>query len=107
MARCPCCHEVTGRASAVSRRSVMTVTVEVREDEDLTQALDRFTQLVQHEYRRPWTKRRFGYFEKPSALRRKARKMRKLQAQTAGHLGLRINLEPQWRRTGPTNAAGR
>ena len=85
----------------------MPMRVEVREGEDLTQALDRFTQLVQREYQRPWTKRRFGYFEQPSALRRKQRKMRKLQAQTAGRLGLHIHLDAQWRRTGPTNAAGR
>ena len=85
----------------------MPMRIEVREGEDLTQALDRFTQLVQREYQRPWTKRRFGYFEQPSALRRKQRKMRKLQAHTAGRLGLRIALDAQWRRTGLTNAAGR
>ena len=79
-AAAPWWHQVTDRASAVFRRLCMTVRIEVHEGEDLIQALDRFTQLVQREHRRPWTKRRFGYFEKPSALRRKRRKMRTLRA---------------------------
>ena len=85
----------------------MTITVEVRAGEDLRQALARFTQVADREFRRPWTKRRYGYYETPSALGRKRRKMRKLQAQTGGGLMLRIDLATQFRRTGPTNAAGR
>ena len=85
----------------------MTITVTVRDGEELTQVLARFTQVLDREVRRPWTKRRYGYYEKPSVLRRKQRKMRKLQAQTGGGLMLRIGVEAQFRRTGPTNAAGR
>ena len=85
----------------------MTITVEVRDGEDLTQALNRFRQLVHREYGRSWTKRRFGYYEKPSALRRKQQKMQKLRQRTTANLWLRIDIEAQFRRTGPTNAAGR
>lgn len=82
------------------------VRVEIRDGEDFEHALDRFQQLVQSEFERPWTKRRYGYYEKPSALRRKQEKMRWLRAGRSGHLWLRIALQAQFQRTGPTNAAG-
>lgn len=84
----------------------MSLRVEPQIGEDLADTLDRFSQLVQHEYERPWTKRRYGYYEPPSALRRKRAKMRRLQGRTGG-LWLRIDIATQLRRTGPTNAAGR
>ena len=84
----------------------MSLRVEPRITEDFADTLDRFSQLVQREYERPWYKRRYGYYESPSALRRKRSKMRKLR-RGSGSLRLHIDIETQLRRTGPTNAAGR
>jgi hypothetical protein len=85
----------------------MSVRIEPRGDETPARMIDHFMQHVRREYGRPWTKRRFGYYEKPSVLRRKRAKMRRLRARGAGNLFLRIDLDAQFRRTGPTNAAGR
>ncbi|HEY0602102.1 MAG TPA: hypothetical protein VGD58_04280 [Herpetosiphonaceae bacterium] len=85
----------------------MSLRVEARIGEDFTDTLDRFSHLVQHEYERPWTKRRYGYYEPPSALRRKRAKMRRLRSGSTGNLWLHIDIADQLRRTGPTNAAGR
>lgn len=48
--------------------------VTVEEGESIDRALMRLRHLQSYEYKR-WTKKRYGYFEKPSALRRKKRKM--------------------------------
>ena len=85
----------------------MSLRIEARADEDFLAMVERFNQRVRYEYHRPWTKRRYGYYEKPSVLRRKRAKMRKLQTRGTGKLYLSIDLEAQFRRTGPTNAAGR
>jgi hypothetical protein len=85
----------------------MSLRSELCADEDFSAMVDRFKQRVRDEYQRPWTKRRYGYYEKPSALRRKRAKMRTLQSRGPGRLYLCIDLETQLRRTGPTNAAGR
>jgi hypothetical protein len=85
----------------------MSLRVEPRDDETPAQTIERFTQHVRREQGRPWTKRRFGYYEKPSVLRRKRAKMRRLRARGSGNLYLQIDLDAQFRRTGPTNAAGR
>jgi ribosomal protein S21 len=85
----------------------MTVKVVVRDGEPITQALVRFRHSVRQALGRPWTKRRFGYFEKPSSLRRKRDRMRRRQLQAAGTLKLHLGLAEQFRRTGPTNALGR
>jgi ribosomal protein S21 len=85
----------------------MSVKVVIGDGEELFKALRRFRELVRKAYGRPWTKRRFGYFEKPSALRRKRRRMAWRQQQTGGGLKLCIALPAQWHRTGPSNALGR
>lgn len=86
----------------------MSLRVEARIGEDFADTLDRFSHLVQREYGRPWSKRRYGYYEPPSALRRKQAKMRWLRLRLrSSNLWLRIDLADQLRRTGPTNAAGR
>lgn len=84
----------------------MSLRVEAHIGEDFADTLDRFSQRVQREYERPWTKRRYGYYEPPSALRRKRSKMRRLRCRSSGGLRLRIDIATQLRRTGPTNAAG-
>jgi ribosomal protein S21 len=75
----------------------MSISITVREGEDLEQVLQRFRVLVHKERSRPWDERRFGYHEKPSAIRRKQR---------CGERS-RIGLGAQWARTGPRNAVGR
>lgn len=92
---------------------MMTTKVEVREDESIESALRRFRQLVRRELGRPWYKRRYGYYEKPSELRRKRKKMARLRKQVTwrgpdpGNLLLRIGLTELHARTGPKNAAGK
>ncbi len=100
-------HQRASNVRLKSRTQPMSPRIEARADEDVSEMVARFNQRVRHEYQRPWTKRRYGYYEKPSALRRKRTKMRKLQTRGAGRLYLSIDLETQFRRTGPTNAAGR
>ncbi len=85
----------------------MPARVVVAEGEALSKALRRFSQLVRKIYGRPWTKRRFGYFEKPSILGRKRKRMDWRQRQAGGGLKLHIGLPEQFRRTGPSNALGR
>jgi ribosomal protein S21 len=85
----------------------MSAKVIVAEGEDLSKALRRFNQLMRKIYGRPWTKRRFGYFEKPSILRRKRKRMAWRQRQAGGGLKLHIGLPEQFQRTGPSNALGR
>lgn len=97
----------TGVVPAAAWHFHMSLRVEARTEEDFADTLDRFSQLVQREYERPWTKRRYGYYEPPSALRRKRSKMRWLRCRGTGNLWLRIDIEDQLRRTGPINAAGR
>lgn len=57
-------------------------------------------------YRRVWYKRRFGYYEKPSILRRK-RKRASYMGMGLQIYRLYIDLTAQFRRTGPGHAAGR
>jgi ribosomal protein S21 len=85
----------------------MSIKVEVRDDESIDEALRRFNELVRREFQRPWYKRRYGYYEKPSELRRKRKKMAWLRSSSRGHLLLRIGLKELHSRTGPQNAAGR
>jgi ribosomal protein S21 len=81
--------------------------VRVREGEGIESIVRRFRMAVQQEYGRRWYKKRIGYYEKPSELRRKRKKMAKIQSQCGGTLWLRIGQEDLFRRTGPMNAAGR
>jgi ribosomal protein S21 len=85
----------------------MSIKVEVRDDESIDSALRRFNELVQGEVSRTWCKRRYGYYEKPSELRRKRKKMAWLRSGSQGNLLLRIGLKELYSRTGPKNAAGR
>ena len=98
------CHS-RDRHPAVTWHIHMSLRVEARITEDFAVTLDRFSQLVQREYERPWYKRRYGSYEPPSVLRRKHSKMRELRLRS-NDLKLRIDSAAQLRRTRPTNAAG-
>jgi ribosomal protein S21 len=53
----------------------MGVYVKVDKDGDIESALTEFKRRMSREYRRSWNKRRYGWYESPSALRSKRRKM--------------------------------
>lgn len=82
----------------------MAVKVVVRDGEPIDEGLRRFNRMVWANYRRRWSKRRYGYYEKPSALRRNQAKMNWRQRQAGGGLSLRVGLAELLSRTGPTNA---
>lgn len=88
--------------------------VTVEEGESIDKALMHLRHLQNYEYKR-WTKKRYGYFEKPSALRRKKRKMAEIwQIKFGPHAGasrqkrlhLFVGLAKLFSRSGPTNQAG-
>jgi ribosomal protein S21 len=101
----PRCHTVTGSASTVTSMLPM-VQVRRRDGEDFDDFLFRFEKTLDRETGRPWNKRRYGYYESPSLLRRKKRKLRHIRLAISGNVWLRLDLAAQWQRTGPTNAAG-
>ncbi|WP_417312760.1 30S ribosomal protein S21 [Ectopseudomonas khazarica] len=74
----------------------MPVTVDVTSADSLEVALARLNRKVGTELGRRWYKRRFGYFEKPSALRRKRKQMDKLAIASGGGLWLKIGLKEQF-----------
>jgi len=100
-----------GLAFPETKRAYL-VRVVPREDEDFEKTLDRFRHAVHKAYERPWHKRRYGYYEKPSTLRRKQNRTKQATILIAAHRGstnlrLCINLEDQFRREGPSNSMGR
>lgn len=84
----------------------MSIKIEVLDGESFESALRRFDRLVRRESGRPWHKRRYGYFEKPSERRRKRKKMGRLRM-VSGNLRLHIGLRELYAQTGPRNSAGR
>lgn len=94
--------------------------IEVEDGESIDRALRRFQVAQAYEYKR-WTKKRYGYYEKPSVLKRKRKKMAEIWAlrertcrmlrrpeKYARHgLHLFLGLRELFARSGPTNAAGR
>ncbi len=93
--------------------------VTVEDGESIDQALRRLRHKNAYEFKR-WTKGRYGYFEKPSELRRKAAKMAEvwmlMQRSRQGSrlpdrdctnsLHLYLSLDDLFARTGPTISAG-
>ena len=84
----------------------MAVTVTVEEGESIDLAIRKLSKKVKNELDRRWYKRRFGYYEKPSALKRKRKKMSKLAITSGGTLWLKIGLPEQFSRNG-NSAVGR
>jgi ribosomal protein S21 len=84
----------------------MTVKVYMDAGEPIEEALRKFNKKVKHETGRRWYKRRFGYYEKPSMLKRKSKKMKELSIQSGGTLWLKIGLKAQFSTHGNV-AAGR
>jgi ribosomal protein S21 len=84
----------------------MTVTVNVEDGESIEVALRKLKKKVKQETDRRWYKRRFGYYEKPSILKRKIKKMKELSIQSGGNLWLKIGLKEQFSKSG-NSAVGR
>ena len=85
----------------------MGIKVVVDDRESVADLLVRFEQLRYFVYRRPWTKRRLGYFEKPSVVRRREQRLRFMRRQGWGwYHRFPIELDAQLRRTGPANKIG-
>ncbi len=55
----------------------MTIRVEIREGENLKEAVNKLHQRVNMMFGRAWYKSRIGYYEKPSERRRRKRNLRK------------------------------
>ncbi len=95
----------------------MTIKVIPDKDENISRALSRLNKLVDSAHSQPWTKRRYGYYEKPSVIRRRRKKMRwrqNLAKENSKRLGvkgtglkLHIGLKAKLRRNGPNNSLGR
>lgn len=96
----------------------MGVEIKLRENENIESAIRRLNERIYQENRKRWYKRRYGYYETPSILKRKRNKHLKIfrksvasQMAMCGRvttgLQLKIGMKEQRRRTGPNNAAGR
>jgi ribosomal protein S21 len=93
--------------------------VTVEDGESVDRALWRLRRKNAYEFKR-WTKGRYGYFEKPSELRRKAAKMAEVwmlmqksrrrsrlpDRDCTNSMHLYLRLEDLFARTGPTISAG-
>ncbi|MGN0927224.1 30S ribosomal protein S21 [Ectopseudomonas mendocina] len=84
----------------------MTISIIIEDGEPIEVVLRKLKKKVKHETDRRWYKRRFGYYEKPSILKRKAKKMKAFSIQSGGSLWLKIGLKEQFSRSG-SSAAGR
>lgn len=83
----------------------MTISIVAEDGEPIEVVLRKLKKKVKHETDRRWYKRRFGYYEKPSILKRKAKKMKELSIQSGGNLWLKIGLKEQFSKSG-NSAAG-
>ena len=106
----------------------MGIKIEIQLGESIDSALIRLRQKERYEFKR-WTKKRHGYYEKPSELRQKRKKMarlwefvrkrnekmKRLRLMNGGisfrgpakkELHLFVGLKELFARTGPSNMAG-
>src|SRR5205814_1179881 len=67
-----------------SRRLWMPVRITVGEDEPIARAIRRFNEAAQVHHRRPWSKPRPGFYEKPGTVRRRKRVVKEMNARAAG-----------------------
>lgn len=84
----------------------MAVKIKVEDGNSIDLALRKLNRKVKSETDRRWHKRRYGYYEKPSVLKRKSKKMKALTTQSGGALWLKVGLKEQFSRNGGF-AAGR
>ena len=84
----------------------MAVTIAVEDGESIDLTLRKLSKKVKSEMGRCWHKRRFGYYEKASLLKRTSKKTNKLAIASGGALWLTIGLQEQFSRNG-NSAVGR
>lgn len=102
----------------------MTAKITIQDGEDISSALSRFKRQVDLTYRQEWHKRRLGYYEKPSILKRKKMMMRYRKVRLAEYnrercfrmglpkprhcaSGLKIGLVELFHRSTPVGVIGR
>lgn len=102
---------------SVFKTQNMSITVYLQDDQDIDQALHLLNQKHYYLEATRWYKKRYGYFEKPSVLKRKRKKMKLNLSQRnralyycyhehpQHTLWLKIKREQQFSRTGK-NAMG-
>lgn len=100
---------------SVYKTSIVAITVILQENETIVQAYQRLNHKLYQLQASRWHKRRYGYYEKPSQLRNKQKRMRFNQIRTAENarylqqpavqLALKIDLHAQFARQGK-NAIG-
>lgn len=95
----------------------MSITVYLQDDQNIDQALHLLNQKHYYLQATRWYKKRYGYFEKPSILKRKRKKMKQIlsyrnhslslitQISPQNTLWLKIDIKQQFSRTGK-NAMG-
>jgi ribosomal protein S21 len=88
----------------------LSARVEVRDGETIRSAISRFRCETRRRHQRRWVKRRFGYYERPSDLRRKRKKVADIvrYREFIGIGGIwrpSLGFERQFRREGPFGVA--
>jgi len=84
------------------------VKVTIKEGDSIDDALRNFNRKVQEQYGARWYKGRVGYYESPSALKRKKMKMKDIISKGfSGNLWLKIGQKERYKRNGPNNSAGK
>ena len=73
----------------------MSITVYLQDDQDIDQALYLLNQKHYYLEATRWYKKRYGYFEKPSALKRKQKKMKQILSYRNHSLSLTTHIAPQ------------
>lgn len=73
----------------------MSITVYLQDDQDIDQALYLLNQKHYHLQATRWYKKRYGYFEKPSALNRKRKKMKAILSYRNHSLSLLTHISPK------------
>ena len=73
----------------------MSITVNLQDDQDIDQALYLLNQKHYYLQATRWYKKRYGYFEKPSVLKRKQKKMKAILSYRNHSLSLQMHIAPK------------
>lgn len=73
----------------------MSITVYLQDDQNIDQALQLLNQKYYYLQATRWYKKRYGYFEKPSVLKRKRKKMKAILSYRNDSLSLQTHIAPK------------
>ena len=73
----------------------MSITVYLQDDQNIDQALLLLNQKHYYLQATRWYKKRYGYFEKPSVLKRKRKKMKQILSYRNHSLSLTTHIAPK------------